>query len=169
MVEVALVVGAIATVAGTGYSIYSGIQAREAEEDAAEIRDRQVALQNRQRRRAQIRESRIRRAQAANIASQTGASESSGIGGGLSSLASQTASNLGYTSQQGALSTLFSGAQQEMRNQQGNAALGQAVAGIGSTLFQFGGGFTGLQNWWANLPTAQAPTTTPIPAVRPAG
>jgi len=167
MVETALIVGAIASVAGTAYSVYSGFQAADAREDAAETRNRQIALQNRRRRRSQIRQSRIARAQAVNVAAQTGAQDSSGIRGGLSSLGSQTGSNLGYTSQQGALSALFGSYQQEASDWAGQAQIGQGVANIGTTLFNYGGGMPalseGVSNWW----NSSAPSTSPIPIRRP--
>ena len=138
---VAIIAAATASVAGTGYSIYSGIQQAGEQKKAAKVRDRQNALETQRRRRQGIREARIKRASAVNAASQFGAGETSGIAGGMSSLGSQAGAAAGFTSQQGQLSNLFSGYQQSAADFGTQAAIGRGVSSVGSTAFSILGSF----------------------------
>ena len=79
----------------TAYSVYQSGQAQE-EQYAAESRKAEV--QNIRNVRQQIREARMTQASMTNVAAQTGGMGGSGLAGGVSSVGSQLAGNLGYMS-----------------------------------------------------------------------
>ncbi len=152
--ETALIISAVAAVAGTGYSIYQGQKAAGAQKKAAQTAAKQEALQNQRQRRQAIREARIKQAAAVNQAVQTGAGTTSGIAGGIGGLQSQLGSNLGYSSQQGGLSNLISKYNQQVIDAQGQAALGQGIATLGGTAFKFFAGGGGFGSGGSPAPTA---------------
>ena len=124
MPQVALVIGAVASVAGTVMS-YRG------QKKAASAQREQQAVATRRSRRQAIREAQIRRAQSVSSAQASGTLNSSGAAGGIGSLSSQVGSEMGYSTQMSGLSAQISaGAAQASR--------GQAIAGLGGAAMQFG-------------------------------
>jgi len=97
------VIGAVAAVAGTTASVVAGNQQRAAQRHAADL---QTQAQNESRadnaakaaqeRRQQVRDERIRRARVEQASVNTGTEGSSGELGALSSITTQTNSNIGF-------------------------------------------------------------------------
>lgn len=124
MPQVALVIGAVASVAGT-------VMAYRGQKKAAAAQREQQAVATRRSRRQGIREMQIRRAQAIASAQASGTLGSSGAAGGIGGLSSQLGSDMGYSTQMSGLSARISaGAAQASR--------GQALAGLGGAFMQFG-------------------------------
>ncbi len=128
------VIGAVATVGGT-------VMAYSAQKKAAAAARKQQELTTQRSNRQAIREAQLRRAQAIAAAASMGALGGSALAGGLSSLGAQLGSGLGYSTQMSALSS-------QIEKYSARAATGNAIAGIGGNLFQLGGGFDGLKNFW---------------------
>lgn len=120
----ALVVSAFATV--------KSMQAQsDAADEAKEAREKQSTLEEIQasRNRTQaVREARVQRAQAQNIASQTGAGESSGIAGGISSSLSNLGTNISRQSTDTAFSQSIGANIGKSQELQGQAAMYGSVA-----------------------------------------
>lgn len=121
MPQVALVIGAVATVAG---AIQSNRNARE----SLGLQQEQQELQTRRSRRASIREFQIRRAAAVAGAVGSGSFDSSGGAGGIGSLGSQLGSNLGF-------STAMSGLSGEINNAERGRIQGQFLSNLGGFTF----------------------------------
>lgn len=124
MPQAALVVGAVASVAGT---VASYSQQRK----AAKLSRKQQQVATRRSRRQAIRQAQIQRAQAVASAQATGALGSSGASGGIGSLGSQLGEALGFSTQMSGLSAGISSAQQK-------AATYGGIAQLGGTLFSYG-------------------------------
>jgi hypothetical protein len=93
----ALAIAGLALAAvGTGVQFVAGQKQAKAGRKAAREQQRLAALEARRARRRTIREARIARGAALNVAGQVGAGESSGLAGGLSGIAAQAGSNLGF-------------------------------------------------------------------------
>lgn len=150
---IAAVAGAVAAVGGTAYSAYQGnkagkVQRRVAANTAAEQararkaeERRQNLAQARERRKA-IRGARIARANALSAGTIRGISDSSTTAGSVSSIGSQTASNLSFLDQQGSLINTANSAisnaaalQSQVNPYTSGATTGSAIAGLGSTIF----------------------------------
>ena len=134
------VIGAVASVGGTLAAVNQQKKAVAFQQQAAVKQQEQQNLATRRSQRQAIREAQIRRAQAAAAAQGLGASGGSSIAGGTS----QTGSALGFSTQMSGLSSDIA-----MLGGRANAAVSRAntfgaVAGIGSTLFQMGGGFSSI-------------------------
>lgn len=120
-------VGAAAAVKGT-------IDAKKASKRSAAAQQQQNDLATARNRRQGIRERQLKRAQAISSAGGVGAGDSSGAIGGIGALGSQLGADLGFGSQQGALSNIIT--QQNLRAQ--NAS---GIANLGLTTFSAAGGF----------------------------
>ena len=142
MGPVAAVIGAVATVGGT-------VMQYNAQKKAAAASKRQQDLSTTRSNRQAIREAQLRRAQAVAAGAAVGGLGGSAMAGGLSSLGSQLGSGLGFSSQMSGLSA-------DIEKFQSKAAMWGAVAGMGSSLFQAGGGFDGMKAAFNKQPT-QAP------------
>ncbi|RTL05366.1 hypothetical protein EKK58_08170 [Candidatus Dependentiae bacterium] len=142
MGPVAAVIGAVATVGGT-------VLQYGAQRQAAKAARKQQELNTQRSNRQAIREAQLRRAEALAAASSMGALGGSAIAGGLGSLGSQLGSGLGFSSQMSSLSA-------DIEKFQQKAAMWGAVAGMGGSLFQAGGGFDGLSTAFNKQPK-QAP------------
>lgn len=120
---------------GTGVQFAASRRQAKAQEKAAERQQALQELQARRERRRVIREGRIARAAALNVASQTGAGQSSAIAGGLSGVSSQVGAELGFS-----LGTEQIGQRITQLNRRAAragqlGAIGGGIADIGSTLF----------------------------------
>jgi uncharacterized protein YcfJ len=121
------VIGAVATVAGTAMAYSS-------QKRASRTAQRQQELQTARERRQVIREAQIRRAQTVAAGAQQGGLGGSSIAGGLSSLGSQLGSGLGFSTAMSAMSS-------DINRYNQRAATWSSIAGIGSSMFQAGGGW----------------------------
>jgi len=124
MAEIALIIGAVAGVAGTVLSY-------KAQKKAAKVSQQQQALATRQQRREAIRRQQLTRAQTVASASAQGATGSSAVEGGMSSLGSQLGGQMGY-------STQMSGLSRDIAKYQSRAQTWGAVASLGNTAFNYG-------------------------------
>lgn len=141
MATALLAIGAVASVAGT-YTSYRN------QKKAAAASAQQQQIATRRSRRQAIRQAQIARAQAIASASAQGATGSSASLGGVSALGSQLGSGLGYSTQMSALSG-------DITRYTSRAQTGQAIAGIGGTLFSLGAntpkGQENIQNFGQNF------------------
>lgn len=150
MPQTLAVIGAVATVGGTLYSV-------KQQQKAAQLQQRQQELATRRSQRQAIREAQIRRAQTLASSQALGVSGgSSSVSGGLASLGSQVGGALGFSSQMSGLSGQIS----EATNR---AAIGSAIAGIGGTAFNLGVNFGGADRFL--LPASTVPTGVARPQV----
>lgn len=124
MAVAALVVGAVASVAGT-------VMSYQAQKKSAAAQEKQQQVASRHSRREAIRGAQLARAQSVAIASSQGATGSSAALGGAGSVGSQLGSGLGY-------STQMSGLSREITKYSAQAQRGADLASIGGTLFNFG-------------------------------
>ena len=131
MPAVAAVIGAVATVGGTAMQLKNQRKATAASK-------RQQDLSTTRSNRQSIREAQLQRAQAVAAGVSMGAAGGSALAGGLGSLGSQLGSGLGFSSQMSGLSA-------DIEKFQQRAATWGAVASMGGSLFQAGGGFDGLR------------------------
>lgn len=121
------VVGAIAAIGGTVLSV-------RAQKKAARAQRQQEANARRRSARQNIRQAQIARASVVAGAVGSGAIGSSGQIGGAGAVGSRLGEALGFSSQQSALSNIIS-------RQTERANFFSGVAGVGSNLFNIGGGF----------------------------
>ncbi len=154
MGPVLAVIAAVATIGGT-------IMSHNAQRKASEASRRQQELATQRSSREAIREAQIARAQAIAAASSMGAMGGSALAGGVSSLGSQLGSGLGFSSQMSSLSA-------QIEKYQQRASTWGAVASMGSSLFQAGGGFDGMSAAFNKQPKA-APTPSTVPHAARAG
>ena len=150
---VAAIVTAVAAVYSANEQRKAGKEARK----AAKMERRIAEAENVRSRRQAIRERVIQAARLENQAAGTGTTQSSGVQGGVASLGSQTASNLGFASQIEAmnnqrLSFLDAAAAAQGRAQM--AATASSVAGS----FAPGGAFASA----ASTPAATTSRVSPI-------
>jgi hypothetical protein len=144
---------AIASAAGLAISGIGAVRSQRAQKRQQQARERAIKVQeqqanlrqNRERRRL-IAEARAKRATALQSATNQGAAEGSGIAGGLGSIQSQLSSSLSFLSTNRALDTqqnIF--ARQEV-SAASDKATGQAIFGLGKTIFSEAGGFGAFKN-----------------------
>lgn len=124
MPTAALVIGAVASVAGT-------VMTNRAQKRAAAAKREQQELNTRRSRRQAIRQAQVARAQAVASASASGAVGSSAALGGQGAVGSQLGSGLGFSTQMSGLSGQISQASSR-------AQTGQAIAGLGGLGMNFG-------------------------------
>ena len=138
--------GALATVAGTGLQFYGQQQQAKAAEKAESLREAQMNIEATRQRRQVIRQSLIARGNAVNAATSQGASEGSGLAGGLGQITSQGASNIAsINSAQGLGSAMFA------TNRQ--ASQGATMSSVGAGLSSFGGALFNNQQQIGRLGT----------------
>lgn len=124
MPQIALIVGAVASVAGT-YKNY------KANKDRSRLQQQQQRVNTRRSRMEAIRRAQLARAQAVASAAASGAQGSSTAIGGQSSVSSQTGTDFGF-------STQMSGLSQGISDASSQAATWGAVANLGGSAFNFG-------------------------------
>jgi hypothetical protein len=110
--------------------------ARRATEKQAAAEKRRADVQNVRSIREQVRATRLAQGQMTNIGAQTGGMGSSGLAGGMSSLASQQAGNINYMADIAEQNTAIGAAGLDAARAQSNAAIwgtvGQAAATVGT-------------------------------------
>ena len=124
MPQAAMVIGAVAGVAGTAIQYTQGRKIARAQQQQQEAATRKERLQA-------IRATMIQSAQAQAGAVGAGVADSSGAIGGIGSLRSQLGTEMGFSSQMSELSHRISGAQQM-------ASFGGALSDLGWTAFSWG-------------------------------
>lgn len=141
---IATIAGAAAGVGGTAFSVVQGRAANKEQRKTRRLQEQRQQLEERRRVRRNIREQRIARAQALNVAGQVGAQDSSAVQGGVGSLSSQLGSNLGFGSRQAQFNQLISTSSQRAADLQSSANLGAGIGSFGLNLFNSAGGFKQL-------------------------
>ncbi len=139
-----LVAGLALAAVGTGVQFVAGRKQAKAGKKAAKETQKLAALEARRARRRTIREARIARGAALNVAGQVGAGQSSGLRGGLSGLAAQAATQLGYSNRTEGIGrniTKF-GLQASKAKELG--ALGAGITSLGGALFSNAGALSAL-------------------------
>jgi len=133
-------------------SVYSTMQQAKAQDRAAAASERQFKaseqkadVQNTRSVRQQIRQARLAQASMTNVAAQTGGVGGSGLAGGMSSLGSQSASNIGYMSQIAQANTAYGQAGVESAYAQADAATWGAIGSLSGTIFNAAGGGPSVQ------------------------
>lgn len=141
MAQVVPVISLIATIGGTAaaaygtYKQYKGQKdAKKAQDRAEKIRANQMELESRRERRAAVRQSLIAQGQATNSAASQGASESSGIIGGISQEQNQAASNIGYINTKEGMGEQMFSANRQLSNAQGKINSGQGWQSLGNAI-----------------------------------
>lgn len=131
-----------AAVVFTGAQVMSVMEQKEAnyqrryaaaQEYAAQ--QKRADIQNVRSQREQIRAAKIAQAQMQNVAAQTGGMGGSALSGGMSSIASQTSSNINYMSQIAEQNTAIATAQLQGASVTSNAEVWGAVGSIAGTIF----------------------------------
>lgn len=131
----------------TAGSAYSSYRAGRETKKMYQAEQRKAEVQNIRNVRAQIREARMSQAAMTNVGAQVGGMGSSALAGGISSLGSQLASNLGYMSDIAQENTAIS-----------NAAI--AASGWQTTSTIFGTIGSGAQMYSKMYPSSSAPSVT---------
>lgn len=154
MPQVALVAGAVASVVGT-------VQSYTQQKKAAKLSRKQQQEATRKSQTQAIRAAQIQRAQATASAQAGGALESSGAYGGIGALSSQLGSELGF-------SNSMSGWSRQIGAANSRARTGQAIAGLGGFLVNYGinGGAT-FEGAFGQKPTSPAQAGATVSAYRP--
>jgi hypothetical protein len=129
------VAGLALAAVGTGVQFVAGRQQAKAGRKAAREQQRLAALEARRARRRTIREARIARGAALNVAGQVGAGESSGLAGGLSGITAQAGANLGFSTQTEAIGGRITKFGLQASRAASLGAIGGGIAGVGGALF----------------------------------
>ena len=138
-----IVAGLALAAVGTGVQFVAGRKQAKAGRKAAKESQKLAALEARRARRRVIREARIARGAALNVAGQVGAGQSSGIRGGLSSLASQAGANLGHSTGIEAIGRNITKFGLQASKAASLGALGGGIAALGGSLVSNAGAFGG--------------------------
>ena len=142
---------------GAAVSLFTGLKQAGAMNRQADLQQKANADQRKQQRNAELRDRKrlnreklLKTSQARQQAQAAGASETSSIKGGLSSLSSQSGSNLGYSTMQSGLGDRISMNQGLAMKAGAEANMWGAVGGIGSAIGSFSG--FGQNNNQATVP-----------------
>lgn len=127
-------VSAVTGVAGATVSYLGQRKAAAGEERAEAIRKRQMDLAAARDRRATIRQAVIARAQATSNAAAQGASDGSGLQGGLGQITNMQNQNIANINQGQALGTQMFGAQRQISSGQTMSSIGQSIQNFGSMI-----------------------------------
>ena len=138
------IAGLVLAAVGTGVAVQAERAQAKAQRKAAGAAADAEALKARRARRRVIREARVARGAALNVAGQVGAGESSGLRGGLSGLASQAGSALGFSTRTEDINrkiTKFGG---QASRAGARGALGSGLASLGGAVFSNASDLSGL-------------------------
>ena len=125
----------MAAVAGLAIQFIAQRKEARAQRKISREQQRAAALEAHRARRRTIREARIARGTALNIAGQVGAGESSGLAGGLSGISAQAGANLGFSGQTEAIGRRITGFGAQASRAASLSAIGGGVASLGGALF----------------------------------
>ena len=140
------IVGAVAAVAGTAFSIVQQQKAAGQQRKARQAQQRQQELQARRQRIRAVRQQQIAASQARASSAGLGGLETSGFRGGQTALQANLGAGLGFSTQMSGLSRNISMFQQKAADAMGLARMGQAVSSLamqGASLGMQMGGTTG--------------------------
>ena len=137
-----LIAGLALAAAGTAIQFRAGQKQAKIAKKSLKEQQKAEALERQRARRRTIREARVARGQALNVASAIGAGGGSGIAGGLSGIASQAGANLGFSSQQEGSSRNLTSLSIRSVSAGQLGAIGGGIANIGGALFNAAGSFT---------------------------
>ena len=126
MPQVAMVIGAVASVYGT-------VKANQAAQKAAKKQEQQQAAATRRSRRQAVRQMQLQRAQAIAGAGGAGSLGGSGSLGGIGSLGSQLGESMGFSTMMSGLSRQINQAQRDQMKYEGYAQLGQLAFNYGAS------------------------------------
>jgi hypothetical protein len=136
---------------GTGYSAYeqreAGKQQKRASEQQFAASQRRADIENVRSMREAVRRERLAKAQMENTGYQMGGAGGSALAGGVSSIASQTASNVQYVGQIAAQNTAMGQAQLMGAQASADQAIWGAVGQLSGTIFSSAGGVKGVVNY----------------------
>jgi hypothetical protein len=127
-----------------------GASKRQAEESRVQagLEQKRADIQNTRQLRTALRQSRISRANVENAGANAGTSNSSGVLGGVASIGTQSAANVGFFGQMGELSSQITASNQRQGNAAadygqaaGDAAIWGAFGSLGNSVFQGAGGY----------------------------
>lgn len=135
------VIGAATSSAGAVGSYVQGEKQAKAQGKAQDVQQAQQELQARRERLKTIREARIKTAQVEAAGANTGVASSSGVMGGVGSIASQTGSNLQNQQAQLDLAQQGSKYNQKAADAGSTGALFGTIGSIGQSVFQDYGGY----------------------------
>lgn len=145
-----------AAVVGAGAAVVGTVQANSARKQQAKVQQQQIAEQRRQQqlqtqmqRRQSIRAAQLQRAQAMSFGQAAGGTGGSGMAGGLSSFGSQFGAGSGYATQMSGINQNLSGLSAQYASLGNKAAQGQALAGLGGTIFSMAGGTDTVKSYFA--------------------
>ena len=131
MAQAIPVIAAVASTAGTVYSISQSRRAAREQRRLAETQRKQRELQENRARRDVLRKLREARGRTINEGSLAGAGNSSGVSGAIGSIISQGTYNLSFLDQNSQLADVASRQLGRINNYQTNASIGSSVAGLG--------------------------------------
>jgi hypothetical protein len=138
MAPIALVVGAVAAVGGTAYSINRQNKADRYNRAAVRKQEEQQKLATRESRRQGIRGAQLARAQAVAGAYASGAEGSSSAIGGIGAIQSQLGQQLGFSTQMSGLSAQINEYNRVANKSMFQAQQGADAASIGGKLYAYG-------------------------------
>ena len=157
---IAIVGLAISAAAAAGSAYVSYKSGKEAKKQAKEEKSR-AELEQRRARLKTIREGRVKRAESLNAGASQGTMGSSGLSGGLASVGSQVGTELGFSTQVGAINdNIFKSSMKQAKFQQMGSIFG-GIGQIGGAMFSNSGAISGA------FGSSAAPTHSPMPVPRP--
>lgn len=121
---------------GTALQFQQGRKQASIAKKTAEEQEKAAALAARRDRRRTIRQARIERGKALNVAAAVGAQGGSGLAGGLSGLSSQAGAELGFSTQTQGIGKRLTKFGTQFAKAGELAAIGGGVAQIGGTILQ---------------------------------
>ena len=137
-------IGLGVSAAGTAASIIQQGKASDAAEKARKRQNALSELQNRRARIQSIREARVKRAAILARGEAAGASDSTGVQGGVASLQGSLGSSIGFQGQVASAQRGVASAQGQAVSAANRANTYSAIAELGGTIFSGAGGFETL-------------------------
>jgi len=134
-------IGLATSVVGTGMQYKASQDAAEANEKAFKAQEAQANTQNLMQIREQFRKARVAQGAIANQGGGANTLGSSGVSGGMGSVATQAATNVGAFNTIRGYQAEAGAAQVEFGQAQGASAMGGAIGNLGGTIFELGGGW----------------------------
>jgi hypothetical protein len=118
----------------TAVSIHQQQQAASAQRDAAKKQRTLAEIESSRQRTEAVRQARLQRARASNIAEQAGVGQSSGLAGGISSSLSNLGGALSYQNTQTAYGQAIGDDVNRASKLQGNAAIAGSLASLSGSM-----------------------------------
>lgn len=153
----AAVISLVSTAVTTGVSMHQSAQAAEKQDELLEQKQALNNAQQREDRRRQVREARIRRAQIEQSSVNSGVGGSSGEGGAVSTISSNLGANLGTIGSNVRAGEEMSAKAQEVSNIANRIQTTQAIGGLASSIFNVAGS-NGLFNTESTVQQPKGPS-----------